>query len=476
MNSSHTDESLTPLKRKRTEREAEEEETNVVETVLKNHHYLSSFGLPEYLDPRSRINARTALRDKEGWIPKQVMQYVEERREKGEALIWDADNLGRVVKEDKFELVKWAGALNEYVKENLCERATKYGKLHMLKWARKQQPPLPMDKYVLQETYRNGHYDTLKLGYEGDSSNYLCLLAFNNGHYDTLKWLIENGCPWDDRQKTNFLRYVSAFENAEQWKNIVVNQFIYGCAIHGEMTTCMMACNFGHTELVRDLLARNGVNVNMGNGWGMTDLVFACRNGKLEVVKLLLEHNDINVNQVNEEGWTALHWASEGGRSEVVKAMFSHWKTDVNQADNQGETALHLASYEGHVEVVKIILSHPKFTKVNEVSKDGQTAFLFASNGGHLEVVKAILSHPKFTNVNQVTWDEQTALHLASSGGHIEVVKALLSHPNFTNVNQADEDGETALDVARSKGNTEVAEAILSHPKFTKTAWAARAA
>eukprot|EP00941_MAST-03F_sp_MAST-3F-sp1_P004564 g4564.t1 len=462
---------------KQTKREAEETMNKAQEILL--HHDLKFF-LPEYLDPLSRFYTRIALRHKDGWIPKQVLEYVKEKREKGESLKWKDENLEKVVQEDKFELVKWAVTFSDYVKENLCEEAATFGKLHMLKWAKKQEPPLQWNDYVL-------------------------LAAFEFGHYDTVKWLNEKGClRWNDVEKTDFLRYDKMLEDEEEWKNIDVNEVIFVLTRYSlAFTTLMMASHFGHTELVLHLLGRNGLNVNMENRGRKTSLLFACETGKLEVVKLLLEHKDINVNQGNNFGRTAFHLASERGHLEVAKAILSHPKfTNVNQADKYGLTALHFASREGHIEVVKALLSHPKFTNVNKADEDGKTALHLASRygynkvvkallshpkftnvneadeygrtalhwacmGGHIECAKAILSHPKFTNVNQVSKDGETALHLASKRGHIEVVKALLSHPKFTNVNEADNNGQTALHWASMGGHNEVAKAILSHPKFT---------
>ena len=404
------------------------------------HHDLK-FVLSEYVDPLSRFYTRIALRHKDGWIPKQVLQYGLEKTEMGESLEWNWKSRMRVVREDKFELVKWAFAFSEFGKTWLCWLAAIFGKLHMLKWARTQQPPLPWDEDVSKD-------------------------AFNNGHYNTLKWLVEKGCPWYDMDdETEFLRYVSVLEDEEEWQNVVVNQVII---ISRGMTTLMMACLFGHTDLVCHLLACNGVNVNMDNGEGKTGLLFACGSGNLEVVKLLLEHNDIDVYHADAEGWTALHYASNEGHIEVVKTLLSHSKfTSANQGNRNGETAFYWAISWGHIEVAKAILSHPKFTNVNQVDDYGKTALHPASREGHIEVVKAILSHPEFTNANQADKYGRTALHWASMKGHIEVVKALLSHSKFTNVNEADEDGKTALHLASRYGHNEVVKALLSHSKFT---------
>eukprot|EP00941_MAST-03F_sp_MAST-3F-sp1_P003458 g3458.t1 len=404
--------------------------------LFTNHNL--TFKLSKYLDPRSRINARTALQDKEAWIPKQVLQYVKDKREKVESLKWSYSSLGKVVREDKFELVKWAGTFNEFVKETLCRRAVRLGKLHMLKWARKQQPPLPW------------------------GSNCLCSLAFKNGHYDTLKWLIENSCPWDDQKKMDFLRCVGVMDDKEEWKNVDVNQVVYD---ENGKTALHYSSEKGHIEVVKAIVSHpKFTNINQVSQYGHTALHLASRGGYTEVAKVILSHPKF---QANENGDTALHCASMEGHIKIVNVLLSHSKfTNVNQANEDGQTALHLASENGHVEVVKAILSHSKFTNANQADEYERTALLTASRWGHTEVAKAILSHPKFTNVNQVSMNGNTALHWACNGGHIEVVKAILSHPKFTNVNQADNDGQTAFHLASRGGHTEVANVILSHPKF----------
>tara|TARA_A100001015_G_C15041416_1_gene739892 strand:+ start:1390 stop:2310 length:921 start_codon:yes stop_codon:yes gene_type:complete len=286
------------------------------------------FVIAQYVDPQSRFYARIALRDKLGWIPKQVLAYVNNKRENGKLLKWNWKNLEKVVKEDKFMVVKWASTFNKYVKKFLCNVAAEYGKLYMLKWARKQQPPLLWD-------------------------NHICLKAFRFGHYETLKWAVENACPCYEETKAHFLQYVSILENDDKWKNIVVNQIIYE-----DWTTLMMSCHFGHTELVRYLLGCDGINVNMEDGLERTSLLLACSTGKIEVVKLLFAHGDVNVNKRDRYLRTALHTACRYGQIEVVKKIISHPKCEVNKIDLHGMTAYNVAATEGYGEIAKLIKNH----------------------------------------------------------------------------------------------------------------------
>eukprot|EP00941_MAST-03F_sp_MAST-3F-sp1_P004426 g4426.t1 len=144
-------------RRKRTKRYVSEFISPAL-NVLKHNDL--PFVLAEYLDPRSRINARTALRDKKAWIPKQVLQYVKEKTERGEHLTWGWSSLKKVVKEDKFELLRWADTFSNYVNKKLCEVAARFGKLDKLKWV----PSLIL-------ACRNGNLETVKLFLKNNDIN-----------------------------------------------------------------------------------------------------------------------------------------------------------------------------------------------------------------------------------------------------------------------------------------------------------------
>eukprot|EP00941_MAST-03F_sp_MAST-3F-sp1_P003077 g3077.t1 len=266
---------------------------NAAQTLLL--HPDLKFVIPEFLEPQCRFNARIALRHKTGWIPKQVLKYVEEKTEKGVSLTYR--HLIEVVKENNFEVVKWAGTFNEFVKKHLCEEAAEQGQLHMIQWSRQQQPPLFLD---------------------ADS----CQNAFDNGHYNTLKWMVKNGCKWYEEESIDFMKYVNIFEAEETWKKVEVNQNFYRPF---DYTILIVACNFGHERLVEHLLSRSGINVNM-----MCDddcaLFVACRNNQMEVLKLLLAHEDLNVNQQSSDSFTALHIASREGHYNIVELLLQHPK------------------------------------------------------------------------------------------------------------------------------------------------------
>ncbi|KAF2801957.1 ankyrin, partial [Mytilinidion resinicola] len=103
----------------------------------------------------------------------------------------------------------------------------------------------------------------------------------------------------------------------------------------------------GYLEIVDVLLGHDGVDINLQDSRGWTELHSAieapeashCRN----IVQLLLDHQEVNVNAMTSDGQTALHLAAGRNGHEVVQMFLSHQDVKVNAVNSDGETALHLA-------------------------------------------------------------------------------------------------------------------------------------
>ncbi len=77
---------------------------------------------------------------------------------------------------------------------------------------------------------------------------------------------------------------------------------------------------------------------------GFTALMAASHNGHVEVVRLLLARQGVEVNKTTQNGATALYIASQCGRDEVVQLLLARQGVEVNQSDSEGVMALFLAS------------------------------------------------------------------------------------------------------------------------------------
>ncbi len=80
------------------------------------------------------------------------------------------------------------------------------------------------------------------------------------------------------------------------------------------------ASSSGHTEIVRMLLAVDGIDVNAQDDWNVTALMEASYWGHTEIVRLLLDA-DADITLKNKGGKTALDLAREKGNIEIVKLL-----------------------------------------------------------------------------------------------------------------------------------------------------------
>jgi ankyrin repeat protein len=81
-------------------------------------------------------------------------------------------------------------------------------------------------------------------------------------------------------------------------------------------TALALASEFGHTEIVVELLKQKDsrVDVNCGVNDGDTALILASSLGHEAIVGILLEHEALDVNRQNEFGHMALMVASRMGQ------------------------------------------------------------------------------------------------------------------------------------------------------------------
>jgi serine/threonine-protein phosphatase 6 regulatory ankyrin repeat subunit B len=85
-----------------------------------------------------------------------------------------------------------------------------------------------------------------------------------------------------------------------------------------------------------------GADVNLQNKYGYTALIKASGNGYTNVVKELLLNNNLNVDFQDKDGNTALMTASFYGRTNVVKELLNN-KADINLQNKDGNTAYDFA-------------------------------------------------------------------------------------------------------------------------------------
>jgi len=135
------------------------------------------------------------------------------------------------------------------------------------------------------------------------------------------------------------------------------------------------AAGRGDTRAVRALLGlpRNSTTTSTINGYdddGWTALTIAILQGKLNVLRLLLRRPEIDVNLPEWWGQTALMLAVSHGRIDAVRSLVMHPKLDLNVTDKDGESAIMWAIEIGAVEIVRLLLCQPRIDWCEELVRE----------------------------------------------------------------------------------------------------------
>ena len=215
------------------------------------------------------------------------------------------------------------------------------------------------------------------------------------------------------------------------------------------------SCWKGHVSIVRQLLARDDVDINyasrrMYDGFtvppftrsefGCTPLTIACHRGNAEIINLLVAKEGIDVNFCDIGGVAPLMAAVDKGFVGAVESLLARDDLDPNIIDSSGDHVLGYAVSLGQVDVVKLLLGHPKIDP-NFASEGGVTALMLACTEPNM--AKLLLDHEEI-DVNRQNDEGRTALCEAAYYGCLESAKLLLERED-TDTNISDISGKTAL-------------------------------
>ena len=102
------------------------------------------------------------------------------------------------------------------------------------------------------------------------------------------------------------------------------------------------ACEQNESRTIK-MLVKNGVNIQITNGYRQSPLSILCRVkcDKLDILQLVIV-NDADVNQKDKYGRTSMHYAACGGVYEVVQFLMDKGG-DCTMKDHDGLTPLHYA-------------------------------------------------------------------------------------------------------------------------------------
>ena len=266
-------------------------------------------------------------------------------------------------------------------------------------------------------------------------------------------------------------------------------------------------------QLVRMLLAKKNVDVNMATLRGATPMFIASQGGNVKVVAALLEHPHCDINKpMTQSRVTPFYIACSRRHFPVLEELVKRSDCDINRADRSGLTPLHLAVRNGIVRLAAMLLRRPDCDlnpsatvswPVNQATglptgaklppplisacalnhtgiamsllargalgvgggdHDGTTFFHVAASHCHLETVNAILAvfprkdawHTFLVGAcgRNRSSDRGEVLEILGAVPDVirPVFKFLHKPRNFVNVKAADENGMTAMDHASTVG------------------------
>ena len=199
-------------------------------------------------------------------------------------------------------------------------------------------------------------------------------------------------------------------------------------------------CSFGETEGARELLGRDGVNINKPSLHDRNALMSAALGGHADTVRMLID-SGAHVNASNESGMTALMFAEKGGNVDVINALIDRG-AEINQTDVEGATALMHAAHGGNPELVAELIGLRADIRARD--NYNRTALIYAAENGKMDAARVLIEGG--ADVDAANLEGQTALMIASYFGFAGTVSLLIQ--SRANVKAVDIHGRTALHYA----------------------------
>ncbi|XP_046348413.2 serine/threonine-protein phosphatase 6 regulatory ankyrin repeat subunit A-like [Haliotis rufescens] len=274
--------------------------------------------------------------------------------------------------------------------------------------------------------------------------------AAEGGHRDVMDLLISRGGDVSlvDDYNNNILHVVCIGGNTDIVK-YVLSEHVVDINSRGEYgrTPVMIAARWGHKG-VFDLLVSRGADVSLVNNHGDNILHVACYGGHLDMVKHILYKYHVNLNITNQYGRTAVMIASRMGHLGVVDLLVRRG-ADVSLVNHNGDNLLHVACSGGHLEMVEYVVLRD-MVDINGVEHVGMTPLMLAAKSGHIQVFDFLVSEECDVSVLNVNGDN--ILHVACSGGDEKMVKHIIQL-DLVDVTARNHFGSTAAMVAREHGH-----------------------
>ena len=182
-------------------------------------------------------------------------------------------------------------------------------------------------------------------------------------------------------------------------------------------------------------------------------LHFAVKCANLDVVKDLITRQHLSIDMVNRSGVTPLQLAVMKGCTEIANFLLEN-NADIEHQDKNRMTALHLAVDNNNLAMVNLLIDHG--ARIDPENNKG--IFIRALEDDHLEVLHLLLS--RAGKLNMPIEDGMTLLHIAAHTADIRMLDNLLAA--HVDIDPQDFEGNTPLLIAAAKGNLDIFTRLLA--------------
>jgi ankyrin repeat protein len=208
----------------------------------------------------------------------------------------------------------------------------------------------------------------------------------------TLKLLVNAGADvnaqdklgWTAVMKAAFAGHMQTLEALLKFKNpsakVKTKNFV------GE-TAVMLAAQNGHLDLIEKLVSCNA-EIDVKDIQKSSVLMRAARFGHENVVKYLLEKNGALIKDFNETNMTPVMMAAQGGQTSLVLYLqdrLDQYGCGINFKDLTGRTALFYASGGGHLDIIQAVVNRDADIYARDNKE--MTPIMVAASSGKTEAV-----------------------------------------------------------------------------------------
>ena len=217
-------------------------------------------------------------------------------------------------------------------------------------------------------------------------------------------------------------------------KNEVIDSLIgtYGAdpnaRVIGSISMLHIAASFGHTETLRHLVGRHGLDPSAICLQGIyrenTLAHFAAGSGRLDTLRLVCEDFKVQPNAADASGITPLHLAAGAGSAECVEYLVDQHGLDPDQRTKLGQTAAMLAADAGSLGTLRL-LSDKYNVDLHAVDKSGEGVLHAAMVGGHDHLLKLLVGD-HMLDVNLKSKEGKAPVHKAAVARSIACFRGLV--------------------------------------------------